>query len=82
MPFFSDYARLRFLLRVIDPQWGRFLDQQLGDTPGFEAAKERVLQEHARAFFSAVITIHFVPEALALTKCLPRRPTPRRGVTT
>lgn len=54
-PITSEYSKLRFWLRVIDGRWRRFLNQNSPQSQNFEAAKERILQEHARAFFGGVI---------------------------
>jgi len=50
--FVSDYARLRFILRLIDARWRKF--ERRGLKPGtieYNTEKERVLRSHWRAFF-------------------------------
>ena len=42
--------------RIMDARWRLFLAQNSPRDPNFDAAKERVLQEHARAFFRGVVT--------------------------
>jgi hypothetical protein len=56
VPIKPEYSRLRFLQRVMDARWRLFLAQNSPRDPNFDAAKERVLQEHARAFFRGVVT--------------------------
>ncbi len=46
--FVTQYARLRFIRRVIDARWKQFKQQK-------NASKEKTLQEHCRAFFQGVI---------------------------
>ena len=51
--FATKYARLRFIQRVIDARWKEFKQQHSPNNKGF--AKEKVLQEHASAFFQGLI---------------------------
>jgi len=47
----SEYARLRFALRVIDLRWRRLKELHGSNAAAFARTKEQVLQEHANAFF-------------------------------
>lgn len=55
MTFRTTYARLRFIRRVIDARWKRFESQHSSASPNFHKVKEKVLTEHASAFFQGVI---------------------------
>lgn len=52
--FASDYAKVRFWMRVIHFRWQRVHALRGPGTPEFEQLKETVLQEHANAFFSGL----------------------------
>ena len=45
------YFELRLVLRVISARWNETLKLEFSDDSAFEKAKEKVLQDHARAFF-------------------------------
>lgn len=49
--FATRYARLRFIQRVIDARWTEFRRQHSSGDMDFARAKEKILQEHAAAFF-------------------------------
>jgi hypothetical protein len=52
--FTSDYAKVRFAMRVIDFRWARVHVLRRPGTLEFERLKEQVLQENANAFFGGL----------------------------
>ncbi len=47
----GPYFELRLVLRVISARWNEILQLKFPSDSAFEEAKEKVLQDHARAFF-------------------------------
>ncbi|HKR00639.1 MAG TPA: hypothetical protein VJT09_08195 [Pyrinomonadaceae bacterium] len=52
----KEYPKHQFALFVIGARWNSFSAQHSTSDPDFEKAREKLLQEHARAFFRNVIT--------------------------
>jgi len=75
--FSSDYAKLRFWLRVIHFRWER-LDAIHGSNPAaFDRGREIVLQEHVNAFFGGLLSYTPRPTRTRAPTAQPRPTSPR-----
>jgi hypothetical protein len=57
----SEYGRWLFFKRVVGNRWSTFRESHSENEPGFDVAKERILEEHAAAYFGSEIRYHELP---------------------
>jgi len=58
----SDYGKFRFWLRVIDARWKKLLNGLASPPASTDAAREKMAQEHARAFFGGLMAYEAIPK--------------------